>query len=72
MKRAIKPIIGLTALGLGTSLGSKAISSAGGDAGGLKAFSGFYPAMGTIAGAGITIGMLKDIGKPFIKKSRRR
>ena len=73
IKKYAKPVIGLTALGLGTSLGAKAIGSIeGGDASGLAAFSSFQPVFGTLAGTKMTLDMMQDIGKPFMKAKRRR
>ena len=65
----VHDIVGLTALGIGTGLGAKAISSAGGDASGLSSLSSFQPVMGTLIGTKMTLRMISDLD--FNKKRRR-
>jgi len=66
MKKGVQSALGLTATGLTLGVGATVLqpfSKAGGVdvGGGVGTFSKFMPAMGSIAGAGMAIGMLGEL-----------
>jgi hypothetical protein len=76
MKKGMQSALGLTTTGLTLGMGAtvlQPLSKAGGVdvGGGVSAFSKFMPAMGSIAGAGMAIGMLNEM-IPKEKKRRRK
>lgn len=66
---AVRTVVGLTRLGLVTSIGASVVTRVGGNPGGLKTVSGFLPVGGLIAGSFITLGLLRGLTP---KRTRRR
>ena len=53
--------LNLTSMGVTTGVGASVVTSVGGNASGLAAMSSFYPAMGTMAGAGMVLKKMKKL-----------
>ena len=67
---AVGVVVGLTRLGLVTSIGASVVTRAGGNPGGLTTVSGFLPVGGVIGGSFITLGLLRGLTPS--KRTRRR
>lgn len=64
-------VVGLTSVGVGTTIGARLlnIAGAGNAASGVANTTGFFPATGTVLGAGVTLNVLREL-EP--KKRKRR
>lgn len=69
MKKLRKRTLEFTSLGMLTSLGSAAVTQAGGSTAGLATMSSFYPLMGTIEGSAAVMRSMKRLSP---KRKRRR
>lgn len=77
MKKAQEDALGFVGLGMGTAIGGEVLGSIGGDIAGqagqgLSNLSGQFPAMGTIMGGKLTLGLLSEMGDMAQPKRRRR
>lgn len=68
-KKYKKRAITLIGTGIIAGVGARAVTQAGGNAGGINAFSGMMPTVGTAMGAGMALDSLQSLG---YKKKRRK
>jgi len=61
MKRYARDIMDMTKTSIMLGAGATAVEKAGGDASGLKKFSGFQPTFTSNKGAGMTLKMVKKL-----------
>jgi len=66
-KGIAKGAMNLTGTSMVLGAGSVATGSVGGSTAGMNAFSGYLPTMGSVMGAGYTMGMVKQLGKKRVK-----
>ena len=55
------PVVALTGGAVLGGVGASVVTSVGGNTGGIAAFTGFFPAAGSIAGAGMVLGHTKKL-----------
>lgn len=64
-KQTTRDVIGFGGLAIGTSVAASAVQQVGGNAQGLQNVSAYYPAMGSIYGAGLVLGEVKKLKRKF-------
>ena len=76
-KKHVRDVLLLTGAGVGSAVGAKVITGIGGPAaasatGGVTAFSGMLPPMGTIIGGKMVLDKMYDLTDIVKRKKRRR
>ena len=71
MKKAMKNVLGLTAISAGTAIGAKVVGDigmGGSYAGAMTGFASMLPAAGSVAGGALVLGQVGQLGNMVKKK----